>query len=152
MTHTDEVLINRAIGALEDAWNRHDAQALAGLFAEESDFTDAWGVRAEGRSGVEEYYVPLFETTFRESRLMFEDVRIRFVRPDIAAVDVKWEMTGATDPAGNPRQPRKGLMNLIMAKEPHGWEIKVMHDMDMPIASPRTEAHTHAGVRHQWLH
>ncbi|MBI5569101.1 MAG: SgcJ/EcaC family oxidoreductase [Desulfomonile tiedjei] len=152
MGHTDEGSINRVIVALEDAWNRHDAHALASLFAEESDFTDVTGARADGREGVEEHYTPVFETTFRESRLMIEDVRIRFVRPDIAAVDAKWEMTGATDPAGNPRPPRKGLMSLIMVREPHGWEIQVMHDMDMPISSPRTEADTHAGMGHQWLH
>ena len=152
MGHMDEVLINRVILALADAWNHHDAQALAGLFAEESDFIDVSGARADGRAGVEGHYVPVFETTFRESRLMVEDVRIRFLRPDIAAVDAKWEMTGATDPAGNPRPPRKGLMSLIMVNELHGWEIKVMHDMDMPISSPRTEADTRAGTRHQWLH
>jgi hypothetical protein len=44
----------------------------------------------------------VFATMFKNSVQKYTDIKIRFVRPDIAAVDVRWEMTGATDAHGNP--------------------------------------------------
>lgn len=39
---------------------------------------------------------------FTDSHLTVTETRGRLVRPDVAAVDVKWTMTGARDPHGNP--------------------------------------------------
>ena len=37
---------------------------------------------------------------------------IGLVRPAVAAVEVRWEVTGATDPQGNPSPDRHGLLRL----------------------------------------
>lgn len=51
---------------------------------------------------------------------------------ELAAVDVAWNMSGATDFKGNAWPDRKGLMNLIMRYEDSEWLILVMHNMDLP--------------------
>lgn len=62
-------------------------------------------------------------------------IKIRFIRPDVAAVDVRWEMIGAKASDGQEIPLRKGLLNFIMTKECDKWLIMVMHNMDLP-ASP----------------
>jgi hypothetical protein len=62
--------------------------------------------------------------------------KTRFICPDVAAVDVHWEMTGAMDAQGNPRPDRQGLLNFVMAKNAGEWQILVMHDLDLTALPP----------------
>jgi hypothetical protein len=40
----------------------------------------------------------MFATRFKDTHLTITDTKIRFVTPDIAAVDAHWEMTGRKVP------------------------------------------------------
>ena len=69
---------------------------------------------------------------FKDSHLSVTETRVRLIRPDVAAVDVKWTMTGARDPLGNPWPQREGLLNWIATRHAGGWLIDVSHNMDLP--------------------
>jgi uncharacterized protein (TIGR02246 family) len=127
----DTQQIHGVMNAFVDAWNHHDAKAFAAVFAEDADFTNVRGMSASGRSRIEAFHAPLFATIFKNSHQTSTDIKIRFVRADVAAVDVHWEMTGATDPQGNPRPLRQGLLNFLMAKNDGQWQIVVMHNLDL---------------------
>ena len=109
------------VDALVKAWNVHDPRAFAACFAADADFTNVFGMAAKGRDAVEQFHAPIFETMFRESRLSATDTRTRFLRNEIAAVDVRWEMTGARDPMGKEWPKRKGLMSLIAMQDGSRW-------------------------------
>ena len=127
----DEKAIPDVMDRFMDAWNRHDAHAFAAVFAEDADFTNVLGIGASGRAKIEEFHAPVFATIFKNSHQKYDDIKIRFIRDDIAAVDVHWQMTGATDPQGNPRPDRRGLLNFVMAKDAGRWQIVVMHNLDL---------------------
>jgi len=78
----------------------------------------------------------LFATIFKSSHQTFGEIKIRFIRPDVAAVDVHWDLTGATDPQGNPRPARNGLLSFVMAKADGKWDIAVMHNLDISALPP----------------
>jgi uncharacterized protein (TIGR02246 family) len=124
------------MNAFVDAWNQHDAKAFAAVFAEDADFTNWRGQGASGRSKIEEFHAPLFATIFKNSHQTMTDIKIRFVRPDVAAVDVHWELTGQTDAQGNARPPRQGILNFVMAKKDGKWQIVVMHNLDLTALPP----------------
>jgi uncharacterized protein (TIGR02246 family) len=132
----DQKAIRELMDRFVDAWNRHDAHAFAAVFAEDADFTNWRGVGASGRSKIEEFHAPVFATIFKKSHHKYDDVKTRFIRDDIAAVDVHWEMTGATDPHGNPRPDRQGLLSFVMAKDTGRWQIVVMHNLDLSALPP----------------
>ncbi len=56
----------------------------------------------------------MFATIFKNSHQSYKTIKTRFFRPDVAAVEVHWEMTGATDAQEKPRPDRQGqgLLNL----------------------------------------
>lgn len=124
--------IDDLVRALEAAWNRHDAHAFAEAFAEDADFTNVFGMVQKGRAGIEAGHAPVFKTMFKDSRLTVTETRVRLIRPDVAAVDVKWAMTGARDPHGNPWPDRAGLLNWIVTRHGERWLIDVSHNMDLP--------------------
>jgi uncharacterized protein (TIGR02246 family) len=135
---TDQEAVVAVIDQVVDAWNRHDAKAFAGVFAEDADFTNWRGEGASGRSKIEELHAPMFATIFKNSHQSYTAIKTRFIRPDVAAVDVRWEMTDATDAQGNPRPYRRGLLSFTMEKNAGQWQIVVMHNLDLTALPPST--------------
>jgi uncharacterized protein (TIGR02246 family) len=133
---TDHQAIVTVIDRFVDGWNRHDAKAFAAVFAEDADFTNWRGEGASGRSNIEDFHAPMFATIFKNSHQSYTAIKTKFIRPDVAAVDVRWEMTGAMDAQGNPRPDRQGLLNFAMAKNAGQWQIVVMHNLDLTALPP----------------
>ncbi len=133
---SDGEAIRTVVTRFTNAWNQHDAHAFSLVFAETADFTNVKGRGASGRASIEQFHAGPFQTFFKASRLTASLKTVRFIKPDVAAVDVLWEMTGATDPSGVPIPLRQGLANLVMTKQGESWSILVMHNMDLPVEAP----------------
>lgn len=134
VVNKNEAAIHKVVADFMEAWNRHDAKAFSLLFVEDADFTNVAGIGASGRTEIEKFHAPRFATTFKNSLQKAINTRIRFVKSDVAGVDVKWEMTGATDREGNITALRQGLLNFVMAKTNSKWHIVIMHNMNLPIS------------------
>ena len=130
-----EESIREVVKDCMDAWNKHDAKAFALLFAEDADFTNWTGQGATGRDAIERYHEPLFATRFKTSHQTTENIKVRLVKPDVASVDIWWNMTGAMNGSGQPRPSRRGILSWIMTKEEGKWSIKIMHNLDLTAIS-----------------
>jgi uncharacterized protein (TIGR02246 family) len=128
----EEAGIGNTLDEFIAAWNIHDTRAFAMVFAEDADFTNVRGMGAHGRDAIQKFHQHPFETWFKESHQTMVAKKIRFIRPDIAAVDMWWEMTGSKSPDGKEVPLRKGLLNFLMTKTGDKWLITVMHNMDLP--------------------
>ena len=128
----DEKGIKQVLTGFVEAWNHHDAKAFSMVFAEDADFTNVRGMSAHGRTEVEKFHAPIFAKNFKDTHQTMTDTKIRFITPDVVAVDARWEMTGAKGPDGQDIPLRKGLLNFIMTRSSDQWLITVMHNMDLP--------------------
>jgi uncharacterized protein (TIGR02246 family) len=128
----DEKGIKQVLAGIVEAWNSHDAKAFSMVFAEDADFTNVVGMSAHGRTEIEKFHAPMFATWFKDTHLTMTDTKIRFITPEVAAVDAHWEMTGVKDRGGHDIPPRKGLLNSVMTHSKGQWLITVLHNMDLP--------------------
>ncbi len=124
--------IDRIVSGMTAAWNRRDVAAFGAAFAEDAEFTNVFGMMQSGRAEIEASHAPLFKTIFKDTELTATETRVRMIRPDIAAVDVRWKMSGARDPTGNPWPERAGILNWIVTRHGDQWLIDVSHNMDLP--------------------
>jgi len=70
---------------------------------------------------------------YKHGNQKITDTQVRFIRPDVAAVDVRADVTGGKTPDGNDVPMLKFLLNWTVTKEQNGqWLIKVMHDTRLP--------------------
>jgi len=128
----DEEGIRKVLADFVESWNKHDAKAFSMVFAEDADFTNVGGKSAHGRVEIEKHHAPSFDTKWKESNQKMTEIKIRFIKPDVAAVDARWELTGAKDEQGQVRPMRKGLLNFVMTKDGDGkWLITVMHNTEL---------------------
>lgn len=116
-------------------WNTHDAHLFASAFAPDADFTNVRGAGVSGRENIEQFHAQAFQKMFMQSHQTAEVKRIRFLKPDVAVVDVRWEMTGALSSDGASIPVRTGLLDFVFTSSGGIWLIAVMHNQDLTPVS-----------------
>jgi uncharacterized protein (TIGR02246 family) len=131
------------IDQLANACNKHDAKAFSECFAADADFTNVIGMQAHGRKNIEIFHQPLFASqpvpgvpSFHKAILKIEKKTIRYLTPDIAAIDIWWDQNGAVGSDAKPWPARKGLENTIAIKKNGEWVFVVFHNMDIGEFKP----------------
>ncbi len=120
----------------QDAWNRHDMKLLSGLVAEDVDFITVSGIWLKGKKAFEEHHAKLHAMQFKESVWTTTDVKVTFLKPDIALVHVSWGIKGDKDPDGTPRQPRHGIFTRVVTKRDSQWLIQASQNTNIREIPP----------------
>lgn len=134
---SDQEAILHVLNNFIAGWNLHDVTMFAKDFDDDADFTNVLGMSRNGKAAIISLHEPLFKTIWSTSHQVITDHKIRFIKPDVAAVDARWTLTGLKDKDGLNRSPRTGLLSFIMTKNNGQWKIAVMHNMDLPASAPQ---------------
>ncbi len=133
------VAIHALVDRFGEAANAKNVKAFGSVFAEDSEFTNPVGMSVKGRTAIEQFHSALFSESnrpsFAHAHLTVLGTSIRFVRPDVAAVDVKWEQTGAISPEGKPWGTRRGILSCVVTRDNGEWLIAVWHNLEL-LPSP----------------
>jgi uncharacterized protein (TIGR02246 family) len=139
----DEAAIRELERRTDDAWNRHDTAAYGQRYATDADSVNVLGWWWQGRAQITQRVAEAHAVIFRHSVLRTDEIKIRFLRPDIAVVHVRWSMTGALTPDGKPVPSRTGLRTEILQKQDGHWLISAVHNTDsspeVPFPSEQTQ-------------
>jgi hypothetical protein len=63
------------------------------------------------------------KTVLKDAKITVQDLRIRFVRPDVAIVHETHEMSGMRNDKGETMPPHQELSIRVMVKEQDKWLI-----------------------------
>lgn len=114
------------IDGFVSAFNAHDADAFGRLFAEDADWVSVVGIRVTGRRDIQDEHADAFRKYFSEATLTATDHTVRSLGPDLAVVHFTWALTGeGEDEHDSEREPRRGIIVIVAARESKGWRIKV---------------------------
>jgi uncharacterized protein (TIGR02246 family) len=127
-SESDSAAIKQCVAAWEDAWNRHDAHATATAYVEDGDFSSTTGVPSHGWKELEAHYNEIFSTFLKDAHRTDQVKSIRFLGPDVASVDIDWQMSGARTRDGKDAPNRKGLLTWIVTKHAGQWRITIYHE------------------------
>lgn len=128
----DEKAIQKVVDDFETAFNQKDAKATARFWAEDGDFVTYQGKLLHGHGELESYFQATFVQFYQTAKNQLFIPTVRFLKPDVAAVDVRWEVTGRIDIDGKALPTMKGIMVWTMTKEEDQWVIKTMHNVTLP--------------------
>jgi uncharacterized protein (TIGR02246 family) len=127
----EEEQIHKLVLEAMEAWNRHDAPGFTRVYSDDAELTTVTGSVVRGRQAIDEHYAEIFKTIFRKSEITARAVKVRFLSPDIAGVDIRWEMTAALEWDGNVIPIRKGVLHWTVMRERQGWLVKAMHNQEL---------------------
>jgi uncharacterized protein (TIGR02246 family) len=129
--HADEASDTVAVRAVAvqqaDAWNRHDAAAYSALFTSDCDVINIAGWWWKSRAEMQQKLTRAFSSIFRDSKLTFTGVEVKFLEPDIAVAHARWTMTGAKTPLGM-QPPEVGIQTLVLTRQSGHWRIAVFQN------------------------
>ncbi len=86
MPQTEEPTVKKVILDFADAWNHHDAKAMADLHTEDVNFVNIFGQWWNGRNEVEESLRRGHSAPFAKSKMLLNIEQVRFLAPTIAVV------------------------------------------------------------------
>jgi uncharacterized protein (TIGR02246 family) len=128
----DEAQIRKLVTDVIEAWNEHDARAYSRHCADDADLTTVIGTTAHGREAIHAHIAEVFKSLFKKSHITAKTIWVRFLNPEIAVVDIRWQMIGALDWDGNILPTRQGLLNWIVTRQQDGrWLVTVMHNQEL---------------------
>lgn len=133
---SSDAQVRELVDRFAQAMNEKDAKALGSLFARDGEFTNPVGMSEKGRTAIEQFHAKLFEEgnrpSFAHAHLKLLNTSIRFLRPDVAVVDIRWEQSGAIAPDGSPWGTRRGILNWVVTHESDDWYIATWHNAEVP--------------------
>jgi uncharacterized protein (TIGR02246 family) len=106
-----------------DAWNKHDAKALAAMWVPDGDHMEPDGRTVHGTAEIEKLFLLEHGSVFKNSELNLVVERVRSVSDTVAVADGTYELFKATDPAGRPIGTRTGYFVNVVVKEGPGWKV-----------------------------
>jgi uncharacterized protein (TIGR02246 family) len=131
----EEPLIRKAVDAEEDALNRSDAKAFAARFEEDGSMTDVLGALSRGRAEIERRQSELFSAYFKGGLLALKVRKIRFLKPDVALVEIDMELSGfhKAPPAVfvDAEKAIRTRLLQVMVKSADNWLIASFHGVDV---------------------
>jgi uncharacterized protein (TIGR02246 family) len=113
------------------AWNAHDMSRFARLFCEDAEFVNVYGSWWTGRERIEAEHVSTHASVFRKSRLSGNEIRVKFLRPDVASLHIRWDLVELVAPDGSPLPARNGVLVYILVRNEEGWRIAVGQNTDV---------------------
>ncbi|HYP26618.1 MAG TPA: SgcJ/EcaC family oxidoreductase [Blastocatellia bacterium] len=116
----DEAAIRENVRKMEEGWNTKNGTLFAEPFAEDADGVPIGGRAFKGHDVIEKAHWELFKTVFKDSTITLQVRQLRFLRPDVALVQIhnhnKWQQ-------GEAKGEHNSTITLVMTREVGGWEI-----------------------------
>jgi uncharacterized protein (TIGR02246 family) len=129
---TEEVEILETAEAFVAAYAKHDAKAVAALFATEAEYIDVNGQVSQGREAIEKTLEEIFKGN-PDCKLLFDIASIRFLGPNLAIED---GTTVSTTREGTP--PTESRYTAIHAKADGQWQVASVREQGS--SNPRQHA------------
>ena len=115
--------VTRVVNAFAEAWNRHDMNAFAELFAEDAEFVNVVGLWWKGRAEIKSAHEVTHRSMFKNSRLSIQEIATRFPTPGFAIVRCRWTLEGHVSPDGAALPARNGVLVHTMQEVGGVWRI-----------------------------
>jgi uncharacterized protein (TIGR02246 family) len=139
-TAEDEAAIRAIINHWQQTWENHDASVLAGDYAEEADWLNAFGVRIKGGAKIVDFVSKVVKRPNVQGRdTTWGESTVRFVRPDVALAYRDYSTVGHKTFNGQEMPQRNTHSTWILTKDGRRWRIAshIISD-DNAAATPTT--------------
>ena len=106
----EEQAIRVVLARFYEGWNAHDADKMASVYAEDIDHINVFGEWQKGRATLRQELARLHAGPLRDSQKNYTIEKIRFLKPDVAVIQVSTQGTGGPN-----------LGTYVMEKQKEGW-------------------------------
>jgi len=118
----NEQAVRNVLSNFVDIWNRNQVgKSFGKLFTNDADFVVIRGTYLKGRDEIVAHHIKIRKGIYGDSHLVWNPVRVKFVRPDVAVAEVATEMTFGQD-------KRNTFATIVLVREHSEWLITSMEN------------------------
>jgi uncharacterized protein (TIGR02246 family) len=133
MPSADEKEIEHLLGELTDAWKRGDASAFGARYRADGTFTNVNGGFYVGRDEFNLRHDEVFRGVFKGTTLSMTIRMLRFLRPDVAVVDIHVSVLGGPARPPGVQIGVDGVVRtcllMVLTKDQEKWWIAAYHNV-----------------------
>jgi len=130
-----ESRIREIIADQVSAWNVGDEKVFSRSFASDGSFTNIRGTVLYGYQAFLDRHREIFQGFFKGSKLNMEATKIRFVRPDVAIVDITTDISELHGLPPGIKAAADGRIHTrlqeVFVKDGGKWLITSYHNVDV---------------------
>lgn len=127
-TSSDEQSVRQVATAYEEAWNKHDMDAMASLFTEDAEWVNIVGMWWRGVQEVIRGHQWVHEVLFKDTPIHIDSCSVRLVPPESAISAVTWTKGSFVTPDGKQVPEGNDRMTLFLVKRGGKWLIASGHN------------------------
>lgn len=121
---TDEQRVRDVLRSFDEAFNRHDADAVAALYTDDAEFVNVAGMWWRGRAEIKRGTAFVLTNIFQNTRLQTDSVSVRFPTHDTALAVVTQHTVGSfVLPDGTRIASTNNLLTYFLVKRKGRWLI-----------------------------
>ena len=137
------------ISGFQQAWNAHDANALAELFVEDAHFVNVTGLWWTNRAQIRQAHQFGFDHIFGQSHMSVGRTEIRMLGEDHAVVHARVTVTGQNTPDGQTAGDRRTIFTFVVTRltDDQGpyWRAVSAQNTDVVPGGPETHVNAPEG-------
>jgi uncharacterized protein (TIGR02246 family) len=131
----DEAAIRKVIVEMTQGFNNHDGKAAARMYTPDARFVSVRGDVMNGQTEIEKGLSAILATRARNAAQQTMDVKVQFIRPDVALANVTNELSGLVAPDGHALPSHQELSLRVFVKDAGIWQVAAFHNtMVAPFA------------------
>jgi uncharacterized protein (TIGR02246 family) len=138
-TAADEQSVREVVTAYEEAWNRHDVDAMTSLFSEDIEWINIAGMWWRGLPEVRRGYEWIHQTMLRNVPIHIDSCSIRFLTLEAALCVVTWKKGAFVTPDGKHAPEGKDRMSLYLLKTGNRWLIAGGHNTTINLEAQQLD-------------
>jgi uncharacterized protein (TIGR02246 family) len=125
---TDEDAIRDIELRFNEAWGRHDADAMVDSLVDDANFVTVNGAWTKTRDGFRDLMIRLHGPNgpFRVSTRVTPEMHVRFVAPDVAVMYTRFHINGDADEA-----ERTSIGTRVVHKIDGRWQTVAVQNTDL---------------------
>jgi uncharacterized protein (TIGR02246 family) len=132
----NEKAVRKTLADFVDIWNARNMQSFqqsfGSLFTDDADFVVIGGLYLKGREEIVGHHIVLLKGPYRDSHLVWNPVRLKFVGSDVAVAEVATEITFGKD-------KRTTFATIVLVQQDSKWLITALENVLMngpPVGPP----------------
>ena len=125
----DTAGVLKLIGRFQVALFKGDARAFTDLFADDADFINVNDQSFHGREDIYTLHVRVFKGRPATRKNNVLSYTVRFLTPEVAASEIKWDNKHTMGPDGTTLPDRDGVWVSVMTRENGLWYFKVVRNV-----------------------
>jgi uncharacterized protein (TIGR02246 family) len=135
----DSAGVIKLIEAFRVSLGNGDAKTFSDLFAEDADFTNVVDSSIHGRQNIYKHHLIVFGNRPATRTIHVLSYTMRFLKPDIAAAEIRWDNIHTMGGDGTTLPNRDGVWTSVMTKEKDQWYFKIVRNLFLHDGSPGHE-------------